>query len=129
MTPINAERLARHYVWMCLLFRAGPIPEALLREVAYATASQVPKMEDPVASVEWHLEKIIEVARQMIAAAPASVEPPVTDWPPMIRYKRDMPVVGHADEDGPLCVTTLPAAVCGCGRYGLICVDPDPSPG
>ena len=119
---IDWERLAKHYIWESLVRWAGAsIPPAVLRRVAEATANEVPAIVDPVGAMEWHIERILTIARAAVATH--AIEQ--SGWPPKLGYTEDMGAVTHTWGPGEsrLCVTTLPSAVCGCGRYALVAVD------
>lgn len=131
--------LARHYIWQSLLARAGSVPQPLLAQIAMATAAEVPPFPDPVARVEWHIERIIEVAKTMLAdqGGAGGLEPP---QPPAesslfaaslarslavsnvasLTYPADSKSLVHVAPDGSMCETPLPAVCCACRRYLLI---------
>ncbi len=125
--------LARYYIWQALLGRAGPIPPELLAQVAMATAGEVPAFADPVVRVEWHIERIITVARMMLAdqgddegdAAPLGSAVTLVRLLeaakiPSLVYPTDSPRLVHLAPGGSACETPLPAVCCACGLYLLI---------
>lgn len=130
--------LARHYIWEALLQRAGPIPQALLAQIAMATAAEVPALgDDPVARVEWHMGRIIEVAKQVLAGQVPPPPPPPPSTASLVRalsgaeiggltYPAGGKSITHVMSDGAVCDTALPAICCACGRYLLIGESPSP---
>ena len=127
------EVLARHYIWKDLLQRARPwrIPDALLIELARRTQDRVPALGDPVSQVEWHIEYILALAREHLRGSEAQPEAllkvclaarvPARLYPAgaktLTHQAPDLPGAGRSVP----CRTLLPAVVCACGKFLLIC--------
>ncbi len=119
--------LARHYIWQSLLQRAGGAPPELLAQIAVATAAEVPaSLDHPIARVEWHIARILEVAQAMLAdqAPPQSAVGLVQILGAAnlasLTYAPHWARVLHLKADGQPCETALPAVCCTCGVYLLI---------
>lgn len=119
MTAADLHRVAQHYSWESLLRRAGPeIPRALLRQIAERTAEEIPQIVDPVGAVEWHIERILALARTALAVQFLARE----GEPLAMGYTADMEAVSHTwgVDERHVCLTRLPAVCCECGRYMLV---------
>ncbi len=125
MTPEGWERVAKHYVWEDLRRRAGvQVPVSLLQEIAVATVNEVPAIPDPIAAVEWHIERILTLAALVLNLARTQANPGSA-----LGYTADMPGVAHTygPQHEHYCYTPLPALLCACNRYPLMRMDPDPA--
>jgi hypothetical protein len=113
------ERLIMHYVWKDLIRRGPGLPVEVLHTAADETAAQVPSLGDPLASMEWHIEKILAVSRRKWNAARQLV-----GLLPVLYHAVGDTVVTHVyydrDERGRRqlygCETSLPSLMCRCGR-------------
>jgi hypothetical protein len=112
------EKLIAHFAWKDVLRRAPGIPTAVLWEIAQGTKEMVPHLGDPIASLEWHITKVIDLARQVVNKARVD-----NGLFPVLYYTALDSVAAHLyrDADGREveCETLLPAAVCECGRHVL----------
>ena len=128
MTAVDYERLFKHYAWESLIRRAGPsVPADLLATIARATAHEVPAIRDSIGAVEWHIERIVTMARNALAVQTVAADGAL----PAIGYSEGMEAVAHTRPNGEVCFTPLPApsSVCGCGVYVLVGVDALPDLG
>ena len=120
MTGADYRRLFEFYAWQSLVQRAGPaIPPELLRQIATATAHEIPAIRDPIGAVEFHIERILALARTTVAVERAEA-------PGAMGYTADMEAISHTWGQGQLCFTRLPACVCTCGRKVLMALDVSP---
>lgn len=122
----------QHYVWKDVLRRGPGLPSGLLVELAQNTAPEVPPYLEPLAALEWHIEHVLRLARERVNFERRQRgEFPVlyhvaTDTIVTHLYRELIPGSEHAGDE-QACETTLPNAVCSCGRYLIELVAPHPN--